>query len=150
MRILPHFTSAPLIPELEFSGRVVATGRAVTEYASSEEVFGFVHPAGLFKKGGVLAEYAVTSADLVVRKPSNVSLAEASGLTGAGITSIHAAELCGLKKGDKVLLTGASGGVGSFMVQYFRYLVGDSGYIVTTCSSANAEMVKGLGADEVS
>jgi|SRR5271156_5228933 len=88
-------------------------------------------------------------AELVIRKPVNASMAEASGLAGVGCTAIQAAEAASLKPGDKVFVNGGSGGLGSMMVQVARAIVGESGQVIATCSGPNVEMVKALGADEV-
>jgi reticulon-4-interacting protein 1, mitochondrial len=149
LRLMPHVTSTPWIPELEFTGTVVSIGSKVSELKLGDEVFGAQNFPTYFKHGGTLAEYLIMPAELVLHKPVNASMAEASGLAGVGCTAIQAAEAASLKPGDKVFVNGGSGGLGSMMVQVARAVVGDSGQVIATCSGPNVEMVKALGADEV-
>lgn len=160
------------ITEFEFSGRLVAAGSNVLSSSSSssssgdnsrkdlkigELVIGFINPFKSLRDGsGALAEYAVTSAQFVVpyqlpgdAEQPKLSLAEWAGLGGAGCTAIQAVERAGLKRGDKVLINGSSGGAGVMMVQVARSAIGPEGQLVATCSAANVELVKSLGADEV-
>ena len=150
--LYPHFTSAPCIPEMDFSGVVVSAPNSAASggLKVGDQVIGTRGPADLLKANGVLCEYIVTSPSLVTLKPKTLSMAEASGLSACGVTAVQACRLAGIKKGDKVLITGGSGGLGSILVQYARSVVGaEVGKIVATCSGRNAEMVKELGADEV-
>jgi len=148
--LLPHFNSSPWIPEIEFSGTVAAIGdNSTTRFEIGDAIFGGQSLAGHWKYGGCLAEYVVTTSDLIVEKPKNVSMAGACGLAGVGCTAIQAGRVVGLKRGDKILVNGASGGLGTILVQYCRAVVGETGSIVATCSEANTELVKSLGADEV-
>lgn len=152
------------VPELEFSGTILAVGREVlaarVDLQPGTLVFGSCRPAEHFRLGrGTLAEYVVAPASRVVTisiageeaaaAVSKLSLAEASGIGAVGATAIQTLDLSGLKTGDKVLVNGGSAGTGVMMVQIARHVVGESGQVVATCSAANAELVKSLGADEV-
>lgn len=149
------------IPELDFSGTILAVGRNVlatrVDLRPGTPVFGSCRPVEHFRLGrGTLAEYVVAPASRVVpvaipgeEEESKLSLAEAAGIGAVGATALQTLDLCGLKTGDKVLVNGGSGGTGVMMVQVARHIVGESGQVVATCSAANAELVKSLGADEV-
>jgi reticulon-4-interacting protein 1, mitochondrial len=145
------FRAAPCIPELDFSGTIVAAGSAVRpELASGTEVFGSVHVMSEHKSGyGCLAEYVLCDSDRVVIRPKGMEMAEASGLGVAGCSALQLVEKAALKGGEKVMVVGGSGGIGTFVVQMVRRKIGSSGRIVVVCSGRNAELVKSLGADEV-
>lgn len=152
MDILPHFTSKPWIACQDFSGTIIATGSSINHVAPGDLVFGSPDPKRFFtgKYNGVLVEYAILPGTAVVKKPENITLASAAGIAGPGCPAIQFCELVGLKEGDSVLVTGASGGTGSLTVQIARKFVGKRGKVVGTCSAVNAELVRGLGVDEVS
>ena len=99
---------------------------------------------------GVLAEYVVVPAENVVLKPEGMGWEEAAGLPVVGITALSVMDLARVKKGERVLLNGASGGIGSMVVQMAKQAVGEEGRVVAVCSGRNEGMVKGLGANEVS
>ena len=86
----------------------------------------------------------------MVRKPEGLSFASAAGLGGNGCTAVQFCGVLGLRRGMKVLVTGASGSTGSLTLQVARAVVGKEGSVWGTCSGVNEELVKGLGADEVS
>ncbi|KAL1968722.1 hypothetical protein VTN77DRAFT_1548 [Rasamsonia byssochlamydoides] len=154
-------TNRVAIPELEFSGTLLAVGRDVLaarpDLQPGTLVLGSCMPLEHFRRGcGTLAEYVVVPASRMVpistageAAASKLSLAEAAGIGGVGATAVQILDLSGLKTGDKVLINGGSAGSGVMMVQVARHVVGESGYVVATCSAANAELVQSLGADEV-
>lgn len=86
----------------------------------------------------------------MVRKPDNASFEQAAGLGVAGCTALLLVKKARLKRGDSVLVNGASGGIGTIVMQLVREVVGDSGRVVAVCSGRNLEMVGKLGANEVS
>ena len=147
------FRSNFAIPELDFSGTIVAVGSAVSETRHLEPgvpVFGSVGMIPHIRTGaGALAEYIKVAASAVVRKPDETPLKEVAGLGVAGCTALVLLEKADLKKGDSVLVNGASGGVGTLVVQLAKDIVGESGRVVALCSGRNVEMVGKLGADEV-
>jgi NADPH:quinone reductase-like Zn-dependent oxidoreductase len=114
-----------------------------------DTVFGFLDPMTMYRHNGALAEYIVARKGFITPKPANLTNAEASGLAGVGWTAVCAGDAAGLKKGDKVLVNGGSGGLGSMLVQVAKGIVGESGKVVAVCSGRNEAVVKGLGADEV-
>lgn len=164
MTVIPHFSSAPKIPEHRFAGSIAAIFSATsTPLAVGDEVFGMVNPK---QRGynGVLAEYAVMPIDAIVRKPENVDSAQASGLGGYTTTPIEFAERAGLIKiietaghlrimnkaaGKRILVTGGNTSLGHFMVQLLRWLVGKEGEIIATSSERSEKLVIELGAHKV-
>lgn len=146
-----------MVPEAEFAGSIVAFGPNGTRTSEcegqvlevGEEVIGFLDPRMLFRWNGALAEYCVAMRKDIVRKPEGMESLEAAGLGACGWTSVCAGDAAGWKRGDKVLINGASGGLGSMMVQIAKNLVGNEGKVVAVCSGRNEKYVRDLGADEV-
>lgn len=150
IQVLPHLRSKPWIPGLDFSGIVEAVGSNVTHVQPGDPVLGSPNPKSASNRyTGMLVEYAILPAAQVVRKPPNISLAAASTVATNGCTAFQFIRMVGMKKGDRVLITGASGGLGTLLVQVVRSVVGKEGTIVGSCSAANEQLVKNLGADEV-
>ncbi|HET9778249.1 MAG TPA: NAD(P)-dependent alcohol dehydrogenase [Propionibacteriaceae bacterium] len=127
------------VPGLDLAGTVVAVGSAVTRFSLGEEVFGTGH--------GSFAEYAVAPEDQLARKPSNLSFKQAAVVPVSGLTALQALTDVGrVETGQRVLITGASGGVGSYAVQLAKAL----GTEVTGVSSTTKlDLVRSLGADHV-
>jgi NADPH:quinone reductase-like Zn-dependent oxidoreductase len=127
------------VPGMALAGVVEAVGSKVTTVQVGDEVFGDA-PAGAF------AEYAVVPAERLARKPSNLSFAEAAA-TPWGVAPLQALrDAGGLRAGQKVLINGASGGVGTWAVQIAKALGAE---VTGICSTRNMEMVRALGADAV-
>jgi NADPH:quinone reductase-like Zn-dependent oxidoreductase len=121
----------------DFAGVVEAVGKDVTDLAPGDEVFG--------GRSGAFAEYV--SAINVVRKPPNVSLEEAATMGIAGLTALQGLRDKGqLQPGERVLINGASGGVGTLAVQIAKAL---GGHVTAVCSTRNVEQARELGADLV-
>ena len=155
MQLCPSFLRhRPAIPELDFSGTIADVGTAVPgsrKLVPGTPVFGSVGVASHLRGGvGALAEYIVVPATAVVRKPTAASFEQMAGLAVTGCTAIPLLERAELKKGDSVLINGASGGIGTLVVQLAREAVGDSGRVVAICSERNRDTITALGADEVS
>jgi reticulon-4-interacting protein 1, mitochondrial len=149
--VVPMFIRTnPSIPEVDFSGRVIAKGKDVPSFAVGDNVFGTIFPGRHIRQAkGTLAEYVIAQRDEIVKKPDNVSFEEAAGLATVGVTAYFLLSKSGLKTGDSVLINGGSGGTGLAIIQAARDIVGPSGRIVTTCSGRNTDLVKSFGADEV-
>jgi NADPH:quinone reductase-like Zn-dependent oxidoreductase len=127
------------VPGQTLAGRVEAVGAKVTTVRPGQEVYGYA-PAGAF------AEYAVVPTQLLAPKPANLSFEEAAA-TAWAITPLQALRDVGaLKAGQRVLINGASGGVGSWAIQIAKALGAE---VTAVCSGRNAEMVRALGADAV-
>jgi NADPH:quinone reductase-like Zn-dependent oxidoreductase len=126
------------VPGLDVSGIVVALGAGVSGVAIGDRVVGISR--------GALAEYAVVPVSKLAAAPRELDLVTAAALPVSGITAVQAMELAGIGPGDRVLVTGASGGVGHYVVQ----LAASAGAAVTAvCSAAKADMVRSLGAAAV-
>jgi len=126
----------------EFSGVVDAIGRDVTSLVVGDEVFAFANAAM-----GSHAEYRCIAADgLIAKKPENLSFDQAAALSFGGMTMLGFFRRGGIAAGDRVLVNGASGCVGSAAVQLAQHF----GAVVTAvCSAANADLVRSLGAQHV-
>jgi NADPH:quinone reductase-like Zn-dependent oxidoreductase len=127
------------VPGLDVAGTVVAAGSAVTRFSAGDEAFGFGK--------GSFAEYAVARQDKLARKPANCSFEQAAAVPVSAGTALQALTDAGrVKQGDKVLVTGASGGVGSYAVQLAKALGAE---VTGVCSTAKLDLVRSLGADHV-
>jgi NADPH:quinone reductase-like Zn-dependent oxidoreductase len=126
----------------EFAGEVEAIGDAGTRFEIGDNVFG---SAGM--KGGTYSEYiSVAEERMVVSKPNNISYEEAAAVPIGGNTALHILKTIQIEPGQKVLVNGASGSVGTYAVQLAKHF----GAIVTgVCSTANVEWVRDLGCDHV-
>lgn len=121
------------------------------ELIPGAKVLGSAPLAGMILYGrGVLAEYVVVPAENVVLKPERMGWEEAAGLPATGLAAPPVMDLARVKKRERVLVNGASGGIGISVVQMAKQAVGEEGTVVAVCSGRNKGMVKGLGADEVS
>ena len=132
----------PKSPRLgvDYSGTVEAVGKNVTQFKLGDEVFG--------NKIGAFAEYLCPRADrAVAMKPANITFEQAAGIPVAGLTALQGLRDHGkVQPGQKVLINGASGGVGTFAVQIAKNLGAE---VTGVCSGRNTEMVRSLGADHV-
>jgi NADPH:quinone reductase-like Zn-dependent oxidoreductase len=126
----------------DMAGSVEAVGKSVTSFRPGDEVFG-----GLDERG-TLAEYITIRADgAVLHKPASLTFEQAAAVPVAGYTALQALRDKGqIQSGYKVLVNGASGGVGTFAVQIAKALGGE---VTGVCSSANVETVVSIGADRV-
>ncbi|TCC93627.1 NADP-dependent oxidoreductase [Pedobacter frigiditerrae] len=127
----------------DVAGVVTAAGTAVTRFKTGDEVFGMVKFPG---QANGYAEYVAAPEGELVLKPRNISFNEAAGATLAALTAWQSLVTNGnVKKGDKVVITGASGGVGHYAVQIAKYF---GAYVIAVASAANKDFVLSLGADE--
>ncbi len=127
------------VPGQDLAGRVVAVGRDVTRFTVGDEVLGTAD--------GTWAEVAVTTEDRLVHRPSNLDAVQAAAVATSGVTALQAVRAKGgVQPGDRVLVLGASGGVGTYAVQ----VAAASGAEVTgVCSPGKADFVRALGATDV-
>jgi NADPH:quinone reductase-like Zn-dependent oxidoreductase len=125
---------------VDFAGTVETVGKNVTQFKAGDEVFG--------GRDGAFAEYVCPRADRAVTlKPANISFEQAASINIAGITALQAVRDKGkVQPGQKVLINGASGGVGTFAVQIAKSFGAE---VTGVCSTRNLEMVRSLGADHV-
>ncbi|HEY4281928.1 MAG TPA: NAD(P)-dependent alcohol dehydrogenase [Chthoniobacterales bacterium] len=125
---------------VDYSGTVEAVGKNVTLFKPGDEVFG--------GKGGAFAEYVCARADRAVTlKPANITFEQAASVPIAAITALQGLRDKGhVQPGQKVLINGASGGVGTFAVQIAKSLGAE---VTGVCSTRNLDLVRSLGADHV-
>lgn len=140
--------SGPWIPELEFSGEVVAAGGGAPPEVRDigTHVIAFQTIPGMVLGHGVLAEYVRLPGSQVAPLDAAVDLAPASGVIGAGCTGLKMIRNSGVHQGHRVLVNGASGSVGSVLVQLCKLR---GAYVVGVASGGNEALVRGVGADEV-
>ena len=133
----------PLILGWDVSGVIIEVGENVLQFKSGDEVYGRPDPT----KDGAYAEYMVVKANQLGRKPKSIDHVNAAAVPLAGLTAWQGLfERGHLEKGQKVLIHAASGGVGTFAVQFAKW---KGAYVIGTTSAANISFVKQLGADEV-
>ncbi len=127
----------------DIAGRVEAVGRNAKQFRPGDAVFGDVFGYG----SGSLAEYASVPENALVLKPANVSFEQAAAVPLAAVTALQGLRDKGqIQPGQKVLVNGASGGVGTFAVQIAKSFGAE---VTAVCSARNLEMVRSLGADHV-
>jgi NADPH:quinone reductase-like Zn-dependent oxidoreductase len=117
---------------------VEAVGKNVTQFKPGDEVFGISR--------GALAEYACTPERALVMKPPNVTFEQAASLPLAGLTALQGLREGKIQPGQKVLINGATGGVGTFAVQIAKSLGAE---VTAVCSTRNVDLVRSIGADYV-
>ena len=124
----------------DVAGEVEAVGNAATRFRPGDEVFGFVGSGGF-------AEYVSAPEKLLALKPANLSFQQAATVPLAAVTALQGLRDAGkILSGQKVLIVGASGGVGTFAVQIAKWYGAD---VTGVCSAKNLEMVRSIGADQV-
>jgi 2-desacetyl-2-hydroxyethyl bacteriochlorophyllide A dehydrogenase len=133
----------PMILGFDVAGEVVEVGANITNFKTGDGVYAYLNPV----PGGAYAEYVAVSERFVSLKPSNLSYEQAAVVPLAATTALQALRDTGeIKKGQKVLINGAAGGVGTFAVQIAKAYETE---VTAVCSTKNVELVRGLGADRV-
>jgi NADPH:quinone reductase-like Zn-dependent oxidoreductase len=123
----------------DVAGRVEAVGTDVTQFQPGDEVFGTCD--------GSFAEYAIARADKVTSKPANLTFEQAATVPTTGSTALQALRDVGrVRPGQKVLIIGAAGGVGSFAVQIAKAF---GAHVTGVCSTTKVDLVRSIGADDV-
>jgi NADPH:quinone reductase-like Zn-dependent oxidoreductase len=126
----------------DLAGTVVATGSRVTRFASGDEVFG-----SRGEKFGAYAEFACVSEDgFLARKPANMTMEEAATVFVGAVCPLYFLRKARIRPGERVLVHGASGSLGTFAVQLARHY---GAHVTAVCGPANAGLVTSLGADAV-
>jgi NADPH:quinone reductase-like Zn-dependent oxidoreductase len=140
MRVMGFGFSGPKhpVPGLDLAGTVVAVGPNVTRFRVGDEVFGLGR--------GAFGELACAREDKLARKPRGLSMDEAAVLGVSAITALQAIDAAAVKAGDRVLVVGASGGVGTYAVQIAKALGAE---VTGVCRTSKVEAVRALGADHV-
>lgn len=125
------------VPGLDLAGTVVAVGSSVTRFEVGDPVFGIGR--------GSFAEYAAAREDKLARKPANLTFEQAAVVPVSGLTAIHGLRDAGrVESGQRVLVIGASGGVGTYAVQLAKVSGAD---VTGVCSTSKTDLVRSLGAD---
>jgi len=139
-RIMAKLSKVKILkPGRDVAGEVEAVGRNVTQFKVGDEVFGGCN--------GAFAEYVCARESKLAIKPSKVSFEEAAATPVAGLTALQGLrDKAQLQPGQKVLINGAAGGVGTFAIQIAKTLGGE---VTGVCSTRNVELVRSIGADRV-
>lgn len=130
------------IPCADFAGQVEVVGKNVTQFKVGDEVYGDLSSSGW----GALSEYVCMPEHLAAHKPVNLSFEQAAAVPMAGCTALQGLHKGGIRSGQRVAINGASGGVGTFVLQIAKAL---GAHVTATCSTKNIELVRSLGADHV-
>ena len=122
----------------DVGGQVEAVGKNVAQFKPGDEVFGAARPA--------LSEYVCAPEGGLVIKPANVTFEQAASIPVAGLTALQGLRKGKIQAGQKVLINGASGGVGTFAVQIAKSFGAE---VTCVCSTRNVDLVRSIGADHV-
>lgn len=128
----------------DFSGLIIKINSAahIGEFKVGDEIFGQVT-----RDTGAFAEFALADFERITLKPKNVSHPEAAALPIAGVSALQVLKnIMGLKKGQKILIHGGSGGIGTFAIQIAKHI---GAYVSATASTENKQYIKELGADNI-
>lgn len=128
------------VPGFDVAGRVEAVGKDVTAFAEGDEVFGEA-------SSGSCADFATAAADKVAPKPADLTFEQSAAVPVSGVTALRGIRDSGkVEQGQKVLVNGATGGVGVYAVQIARALGAE---VTAVCSTDNLDLARSLGADHV-
>jgi NADPH:quinone reductase-like Zn-dependent oxidoreductase len=126
------------VPGRDVAGTVVAVGPAVTKFSAGDEVFGIGH--------GTFAEYTAARQDKLARKPATTTFEQAAVVAVSATVALQAVDAGRVQPGQNVLVTGASGGVGSYAVQLAKAF---GAHVTGVCGTTKLDLVRSLGADQV-
>ena len=132
----------PFALGFDLAGKIIAKGAVVNEFEIGDEVYAKVP----WDQMGTIATEINVRSNMVAKKPRNLSFVEAAGIPLVGCTVLDAFAVAEVRQGSRLLIIGGSGGIGTFAIQYARYL---GAYVYAVCSTANVELVRSLGADRV-
>jgi NADPH:quinone reductase-like Zn-dependent oxidoreductase len=141
IRIAGYGVRAPKhpVPGMDLAGVVEAVGRDVTRFSPGDEVFGIGK--------GTFAEYAVAPEGKLAPKPANLTFEQAAAIAISGLTALQALrDVAAVQAGQRVLVIGASGGVGTYAVQVAKAF---GAHVTGVASTAKLDLVRAIGADEV-
>lgn len=140
--LVPDVGIRPFIIGDDLSGVVVETGSEVTEFAVGDEVYGM----DMRLRTSACAEYAKIATNRIAKKPKNISHIEAGVSPLAALTALQGFKIADLEKGQRILIIGASGGVGTYAVQIAKAWGAE---VTAVCSHRNVDMVSSLGPDQI-
>ena len=140
--LVPDLGIRPFIIGDDLSGTVVATGKNVTEFKLGDEVYGM----DMRLRTNACAQYAKIATKRIALKPGNLSHVEAGVTPLAALTALQGFKLANLGSGQRILIIGASGGVGTYAVQIAKALGAE---VTAVCSHRNTDLVSSLGADQI-
>jgi NADPH:quinone reductase-like Zn-dependent oxidoreductase len=136
------FTPRHLVIGTDIAGRVEAVGRRVTQFKPGDDVFGELSRSGF----GGYAEYVVAPETALALKPTNASFEEAAATPTSGLTAVQGLRKGKIRQGQKVLIHGAAGGVGTFAVQIAKFFGAE---VTAVCGPRSVDVVRSIGADHV-
>lgn len=140
---LPMTVTLPHVPGYDVSGTIDALGDGVDGLVVGDEVVGFL---SMTADGGA-AQYVTAPAEVLVKAPTSIPLADAAGLPSVALTASQALfEAAGLRTGQRILINGAGGPVGGYAVQLAKHV---GAHVIATASRRSADVVRAAGADEV-
>ena len=139
-----HSGKSPIGLGFDYSGVINEAGAAVSQFKQGDEVFGFL-PYSTKTKQGSFADFVVVKSGTLAKKPSSITHAEAATAPTTASTALQAlVDIGGIRQGQKILVNGASGGVGSYAVQIAKSYDAD---VWGICSESNLDYIKSIGAD---
>jgi NADPH:quinone reductase-like Zn-dependent oxidoreductase len=131
------------IPGSDMAGRIISVGRNVKQFKPGDEVYGDISGCG----SGAYGEFVSVTENVIALKPANITFKKAAAIPCAAIVALQGLRDKGrIRAGQKVLIYGASGGIGTFAVQIAKYYGAE---VTGVCSTQNLEMVRSIGADHV-